>query len=267
MGINKKTIQFITILCFSIVFLSCRTQKKIAYIQDTDNHSAYKLQSSNLKLHYAVDDILEIAVNGTIEPKLTAMFNIQSDHSVSQDNLYTGSTTGNIYKVNDAGQIDFPLLGLIKVEGMKEEELKAYLKKELKEYIVEDPIITINLLNYRISVLGEVARPGEYRITERSRINLFEAVAMAGDLSIYGKRENVKLMRTDKDNNMQVITIDLTSKEIFASPYFYLQQNDVLYIEPNKSKALTPDRDMMSFWFSLWSMTVSVVSVILLIAK
>jgi polysaccharide export outer membrane protein len=139
------------------------------------------------------------------------------------------------YLVDNDGNIDFPVLGKIKVADMTKNQVEAYLKDQLRPYLKEEPLINVRMVNYKISVLGEVNRPNSYTITNE-KVNVLEALALAGDLTIYGKRDNVKLMRESVDGKREVVILDLTDKNLINSPYFYLQQNDVLYVEPNKTR-------------------------------
>ena len=147
----------------------------------------------------------------------------------------SGENAMQKYLVDNDGNIDFPVLGKIKVADMTKNQVEAYLKSQLRPYLKEEPLINVRMVNYKISVLGEVNRPNSYTITNE-KVNVLEALALAGDLTIYGKRDNVKLMRESVDGKREVVILDLTDKNLIHSPYFYLQQNDVLYVEPNKTR-------------------------------
>jgi polysaccharide export outer membrane protein len=127
------------------------------------------------------------------------------------------------------------VLGKINVLGQTKNELEVILKEKLNPFLKECPVVNVRMVNYKISVLGEVNRPNSYTITNE-KVNILEALALAGDLTIYGKRDNVKLMRESATGEREVVTIDLTDENLIYSPYFYLQQNDVLYVEPNKTR-------------------------------
>lgn len=139
------------------------------------------------------------------------------------------------YLVDNDGSIDFPVLGRIKVSGLTKKEVEAYLRGRLSLYLKDEPLVNVRMVNYKISVIGEVARPNTYTITNE-KVNILEALALAGDLTIYGKRKNVKLMRESETGERGVYVVDLTDRNLINSPYFYLQQNDVLYVEPNRTK-------------------------------
>jgi len=138
------------------------------------------------------------------------------------------------YIVDSDGNIDFPVLGKIKIAGLNRDQAKKKLVDELTDYI-KKPIVNITTVNYKITVLGEVARPGTYTATNE-RITLIEALGMAGDLTIYGERENVLVIH-DYDGKKTYTRVNLKSQELFESPVYYLAQNDVVYVEPNKTAA------------------------------
>ena len=131
----------------------------------------------------------------------------------------------------------------------------------------ENPIVTVRMVNYKISVIGEVARPGTFTISNE-KVNLLEALAMAGDMTVYGLRDNVKLIREDANGKQQIVTLDLNNAETILSPYYWLQQNDIVYITPNKAMARNSDvGNSTSLWFSATSILVSVVSLLVNILK
>ena len=169
-------------------------------------------------------DLLTISVSCS-EPEAALPFNLVVP--ASQPTLQN-------YLVNNQGEIVFPVLGTLKVGGMTTQETSELIVGKLERYLKERPIVTVRLVNYKISVIGEVSRPGVYTVNNE-QVNVFEAVAMAGDLTIYGKRDNVRIIRT-VDGKQKLITINLNDENIIYSPDFYLRQNDILYVEPNKAK-------------------------------
>ena len=158
---------------------------------------------------------------------------IASQTGINSTNLVSQPTLQN-YLVNNQGEIVFPVLGTLKVGGMTTQETSELIVGKLERYLKERPIVTVRLVNYKISVIGEVSRPGVYTVNNE-QVNVFEAVAMAGDLTIYGKRDNVRIIRT-VDGKQNLVTINLNDENIIYSPDFYLRQNDIVYVEPNKAK-------------------------------
>ena len=155
-----------------------------------------------------------------------------------------GSTAVSGYLVNNEGDITFPVLGTVHVLGMTHAELAQELQRRLvSEGHILDARVTVRLMNFTVSVLGDVAKPGTI-VASGERLTIFEALSMVGDLTIYGQRNNVTIIR--EENGQRTIgELDLTSKDVFESPYYYLHQNDVVYVEPNMKKKKTADRDPM----------------------
>jgi polysaccharide export outer membrane protein len=187
--------------------------------------------------------------------------------AVSSSSYVTAQPTLQTYLVDNDGDINFPVLGELKLGGLTKKEAEQLIIDRLKPYIKETPIVTVRMVNYKISVIGEVARPGTFTISNE-KVNLLEALAMAGDMTVYGLRDNVKLIREDANGKQQIITLDLNKAETILSPYYWLQQNDIVYITPNKAKARNSDvGNSTSLWFSATSILVSVVSLLVNILK
>ena len=169
--------------------------------------------------------------------------------------------------MSNEGTIDFPVLGQLNVGGLTKSEAESMIREKLMPYLKETPIVTVRMANYKISVLGEVARPGTFTVGNE-KVNVLEALAMAGDMTIYGKRDNVKLVREDAQGKRQIVELDMTKADIITSPYYYLQQNDILYVTPNEAKAKNSDiGSSTSLWFSATSILVSVASLLFNILK
>ncbi len=240
-------------------------------MQTEATESLYQTDFGNAVLRFQKEDILGITVNASGEPSVVADFNLPFQPAATSDNSSESTVAQGYgrqtYLVNSLGQIDFPVLGAVRVEGLTQNELESYLKQALKKYLKTEPIVTIRLMNYRISVLGEVARPGQFSVN-KNHVNILEALALAGDMSIYGRRDNVSLMRKLPDGEMKIVKLDLNNPEIASSPYFYLKQDDVLYIEPNKARAKSSDiGSQTGILISIGSMLLTVVNLIVLIAK
>lgn len=225
-------------LCLALLVLAvlpaCSSHKDIAYLQEQEGAlraAADSLYDARIK----PKDLLTITVN-TFDREASLPFNLM--YPSNSPNGFSNSVGENImqkYLVDNDGEIDFPVLGRIKVAGLTKKEVEAYLRGRLSVYLKEEPLVNVRMVNYKISVIGEVAHPNTYTITNE-KVNVLEALALAGDMTIYGKRKNVKLMREGENGERNVYTIDLTDKNLIHSPYFYLQQNDVLYVEPNRTK-------------------------------
>lgn len=239
-----KKIIFSFVVVFLMLMTGCKTNKHIVYLQDSGSMVSYQ-DSTNAPIpdiSLKVGDLLTITVNSNT-PESALPFNLplipnQSGfNSYNQGNVMT-SSGGSLqnYLVDTQGDIMFPIIGKIQVIGMTKSELSDYINKQIyPRYITEVPIITIRYANFKVSVLGEVHKPGVCSI-DNEKVSIFEAIALAGDLTIFGKRENVLLIR-ENDGKRETVRIDLRDKRLINSPYFYLQQNDILYIQPNDPKS------------------------------
>ncbi len=222
-----------------ILLSSCASRQDIIYFQDAGNFET--LVSDNaFSPKFKVDDLISIHVS-TLNPEASAPFNLVV--GVTQDasaNPGIGGGQQVSYLVDKDGEIDFPVLGKVKVEGLSQEELRVKLRNLLSEYL-KDPIINIRILNFTVTVLGEVKRPGTYPVTGE-QITILEALGLAGDLTIRGIRGNILVIR-DFDGTKVYNRIDLTSKDAMKSPVYYLTQNDVVYVEPNNSAVSSSSLD------------------------
>ena len=171
--------------------------------------------------------------------------------------------------MNNDGTINFPVLGKLQVGGLTKSECENLIHDKILPYLnaKENPVVTVRMANYKISVLGEVARPGVFTVGNE-KINIFEALAQAGDLTIYGVRDRVKLIREESNGQKNVYTLNLNDVNIISSPYYYLQQNDIVYVEPNKVKARNSSvGQTTSLWLTSTSILVSLASLLYTILK
>ena len=220
--IFKKILFLILLICF----FSCGSRKEIVYLQDIDAKSSYEsAKSYDPKLQ--ADDLLSIVVSAE-SPEVTVPFNIPDIEGNDAKNR--GFKT---YLIDNTGYIDFPIIGKIKLGGLTRAEASTKLIAAISEYI-KAPTVTIRIVNYKVSVLGEVNNPGSFNIPGE-RITILEALSLAGDLSIYGKRDNILVIR-EIEGKKTYTRLNLTQADIFESPFYYLSQNDVVFIEPNKTK-------------------------------
>jgi len=216
-------------ILFSVLTLvnSCAPKKNIQYFQDTKNQ-VLKSSPPSFSATIQSGDLLFINVTA-INAETVIPFNLFETPIINN----SGNSKPMSYLVNDDGYINFPVLGALKVVGLTSKQLVEKLEVDLKEYI-KNPTINIRFANFRVSVLGEVTHPGTFRVTNE-RISIVEAIALAGDLTIYGQRTNVLLVRIENGEKV-FIPIDLTNKALFNSPYYNLKQNDIIYISPNKTR-------------------------------
>ena len=225
----------LTLLCvasFTIILLtSCNGQKRLIYFSQSLD-SNYIISKTNLEPLIQSGDLLTILVN-SMDPTSSGIFNAAS-YGIQGTTVPTGGTPNGIL-VGVDGNINFPRLGKIYAMGKTKKELSEEIQEKLLPFL-KNPIVNIRFINFRINVLGEVGKPG-YISVSNDKISILEAIAASGDISTYGNKKDILLIR-DSSGIRQFHRLDLTNNSIFKSPYFYLQSNDILYVEPIKSKAI-----------------------------
>jgi polysaccharide biosynthesis/export protein len=224
----KKTIPFL----FILLLFSCAPREKIVYYQNIDSLPKEKSNSYEIKIQ--PDDLLLIIVSAE-DPEIAVPFNLKSVSVVSpnRQDLIRSQETMQLYLVDANGFIDFPVLGKIKVGGLSRSELLQLFQDKISAYI-KNPIVNLRIMNFKVSIQGEVTFPGTYPIASE-RVTLIEALSMAKDLTIYGKRDNILIIR-EIDGVKTYNRVDITKADFINSPFYYLAQNDVVYVEPNKNR-------------------------------
>lgn len=254
----------------SLAFASCGSVKNIAYLKNSEE---IDFSRSNFLYDARImpKDILTITVN-TVNPEASEPFNLivstALNTSVANRNIGT-SRALQTYLVDNKGCIEFPVLGTLEVGGLTKSMCEKMIHDKIKPYLneTENPVVTVRMSNYKISVLGEVNRPGMFNVSNE-KITILEALAQAGDLSIYGVRDRVKLIREDANGRKEIHTLNLNDADIINSPYYYLQQNDVVYVEPNKVKARNSSvGNTTHLWFTGTSVLVSIATLLYTILK
>jgi polysaccharide biosynthesis/export protein len=236
--------QSIFILLLIALLTGCNAYEKVAYLQQAGTQAAFSAteQSAVPDPIIKVGDVLMITVN-TNTPEAAIPFNLPLVPAGESSKSYSGGSgylsyglSMQNYLVDMEGNLVYPVIGKIKVAGLRKAELAEQIKQTIyPRYITEEPIVLIRFVNYKVSVLGEVMRPGSFMI-DNEKVSILEALALAGDMTIYGRRESVLLVR-EQNGNRETVRIDIRDKNLVNSPYFYLQQNDVLYVEPNDSRS------------------------------
>lgn len=267
MSVQRMSRHAIACLIAIFLFASCQSYKKVPYLQDAEVVEQTVQQKNLYDAKIMPKDLLTIVVSCT-SPELAVPFNLTV---ATQNNVaITNTTTQPIlqqYLVDNEGKINFPVLGELKVGELTKKEAEQMIVEMLKPYIKEIPIVTVRMVNYKISVIGEVARPGTFTISNE-KVNLLEALAMAGDMTVWGLRDNVKLIREGADGKQEIVTLDMNKAETILSPYYWLQQNDIIYVTPNKAKARNSDiGNSTSLWFSATSILVSLASLLVTIFR
>lgn len=254
--------------CLALLLSGCGSYKQIPYLQEMEALEITGSLPSMYDAKIMPKDLLTITVN-TTDPEASAPFNltVQTNNNASTVHTITQQPSLQQYLVNNEGNIDFPVLGRIHVGGLTKNQAEDLIREKLKPYLEETPIVTIRMVNYKISVLGEVNKPGTFTVNNE-KVNVLEALAMAGDMTIWGLRDNVKLVRENTDGKREIIVLNLNKADIIGSPYYYMQQNDIIYVSPNKTKAKNSGiGQSTSLWISGTSILVSLASLLVNIFK
>ena len=238
---------------FLLITTACNSSKKVIGLQNGDTMKIEEIVPQ--EIHIQQNDLLGITVNSK-NAELALPFNMPTV-------AYQAGTNGNVsgtqalqgYLVDEQGNINFPILGTIHVEGLTRSQLTHLLEQKLKNgNYIKDPVVTVKFLNFKISVIGEVNQPGSFPISNE-RVTILDALSMAGDLTIYGKRDRVAVIR-EIDGKRSITYNDLRNTDLFKSPTYYLQQNDVIYVEPNSRKAEQQNinqNNSIGVWISILS--------------
>lgn len=259
---KKLLIPFVA-LAFAMFLGACSSSKKVPYFQNIDSISL----AASRGLYDArimPKDQLTITVM-TTDPKVSAPFNLTVSNSVGQaGQLSSGGGSLQGYLVDNDGNINFPILGKIHVQGLTKTECQDVIAQRIRRYLnqAENPIVTVRMSSYRVVVIGEVASPGVVQVAQE-KMSIVEALAQSGDLTIYGKRDNILLIREDEQGEKHHVRLNLNDANLINSPYYYLQQNDMIYVEPNNVKAKNSGiGSSTTIWFSFIGIVTSVASLL-----
>ena len=269
----KKILGTLALATLLLGLASCNpeTYKKINYLQDVKRDTTMTMKV-NKGIIIQPQDQLSIIVS-SLDPKLASQFNLSVSYFMTGTEMTNVGSNHRVtgYIVDNDGFIDFPALGRIRAAGLNRWELQDKIKDDLAEAgLLKDAIVTVEFLNFKISVLGEVSSPGSYTVTG-DKITILQALALARDLTIYGQRENVQVIR-EQNGRRQIYQLDLTRSDIFSSPAYYLQQNDVVYVTPSKVRAGQGEINENyfksgSFWISLASISMTTVNFIIALTR
>ncbi|WP_455062635.1 polysaccharide biosynthesis/export family protein [Prevotella fusca] len=259
----KKIIFSLIVTAMIMTMTGCGSSKGFTYLENADSISL----AASRGLYDArimPKDELTITVN-TTDPDAAAPFNLQVRNQLGSSKQ-VGSGGGSLqgYLVDNSGFINFPVIGKIHVSGLTKPECEDLIKSKIQPYLArtENPIVTVRMSSYHVTVLGEVGRPGVIPVSTE-KMSVMEAIAQAGDLGVYGKRNNIMLIREGATGEKHVVRLNLNDANLLNSPYYYLQQNDVLYIEPNTVKAKNSGiGSSTTLWFSFIGIVTSVASLL-----
>lgn len=261
----RKFLQITLAVAVAALMASCVTQKQMTYVSNAQPEMADTLNAnfqSQSELTIRIGDALTIYVSA-LDLEAVVPYNLPAVVYASPGTTNLSTTPAlQYYIVDENGDIEFPVLGKLHVAGLKRNEVEDLVKEKLEAQVL-NPQVHAHVVNAKVSVLGEVNRPGNVGMAG-GRMTIFEALASAGDLTVYGRRDNVLVTR-EVDGKLQIARLNLRDANIFTSPYFFLQQNDVVYVSPNKVRAVSSAN--ASLWFSLVSTLASAATVVVTVVS
>ena len=258
--IKKLLFKICIIFLFSLSFMSCNSTKKIKYFQDIPDSGALKIikKAEYVEPTIQFDDILVIQIQ-TINAQSSSMVSIPATPiTPSLSSSVTAQQSG--FLVDKDGFVEIPVLGKIKLVGLTTTQARELIKLTASKYF-KDPTVILKYANFTVTVTGEVTKPGEY-LMQSEKVSIIDALAMAGDLTIFAKRENVLLVRENADGTKTPYRINLKKSDVLSSPYYYLRQNDFIYVEPRKAKSDATDASQQKY-ITLAGSVISVLLVLL----
>ena len=267
--INMKKLLIPFVLMTIVLLLdACSSAKQVAYFQNIDSTSL-TASKGLYDARIMPKDLLTITVV-TSDPSTSKPFNLSIQNTLGTDGRL-GSTTGSLlqYLVNNDGDINFPVVGTVHVAGLTKDQCEDLIKSKVKPYLAEseNPVVTVSMSSYRVTVAGEVTSPKVVPVSTE-KMSVLEALAQAGDLTIYGRRDNVLLIRENADGQKEAHRLNLNDANIINSPYYYVQQNDYIYVEPNSVKAKNSAiGQSTTLWFSFVSILTSVAALVVNIVR
>ena len=257
---------FLVMLLTLLVAASCTSYKKVPYLQNSADFCSYETEGMH-EAKIMPQDVLNITIVNPGNAEMSLMYNLVTPNPMTGSGYLTSQPVLQNYIVASDGTVCIPTLGTVRVAGKTLTEAEKYIQGLVKGAFSTESSVVVRFVDFKISVLGEVAAPGTFSI-KNGKVNVFEALALARDMTVYGMRDNVKIIREDKNGKKNIFEVDLNDANILNSPYFYLQQNDVVYVTPNQSKAKNSDiGSQTSLWFSGTSILISLTSLMYNILK
>ena len=260
----KKILTKITMLVSLLAVMavsSCTSYKKVPYLQNSQEMKAVS-QTAVAEPVILPYDLLTIVVVSSQDTKAAMAYNLIAPSENSAAGSLTSQPALQNYIVDASGCVNIPIVGEVNLAGKTLKEAEELVLAKVKSAFAVPPTVTVRFVDYKISVLGEVTAPGTYTV-KNGKVNVLQALSLARDLTVYGRRDNVKIIREDANGAQNVYEIDLNDAALLNSPYYYLQQNDIVYVTPNKSKAKNSDiGSSTSLWFSGTSIAVSLISLL-----
>ena len=260
---KRRLTNFVMLLSVVVAMsmVSCNSYKKVPYLQNSRDLDTLVQQASVYEPVIQPSDMINIVVNSGQDPKAAMAYNLTVSRGNSSNSL-TSQQALLDYIVDAKGFVDIPNVGEVYLAGLTISQAEDVILDKIKGAFAVPPVVVVRFVDYKISVLGEVKSPGTYT-SQDGKINIFQALSQAGDLTVHGKRENIKIIREEKSGEKKVYEVDLNDASLLTSPLYYLQQNDVVYVTPNKRKAKGSDiGSATSLWFSGTSIAISLISLL-----
>ncbi len=260
-----KLLNIAFLLCIAMLFFACKPKQNMVYMS-THNPDEEIAKAKYEGLHIQEGDQLLILVSA-LDNIAVRPFNLNTMNQTNSEAKSGGANTvPSEYTVTPEGNINFPTLGEVYVKGMTQTQLRSDLENRLKRYLT-DPLVSVSLKNFNISVLGEVKAPGQ-KESASQKLNVFQALALAGDMTESGDRKKVKLIRAQDGGADLVVNLDLSSSGITNSPYYYLQQNDILYVEPDENRQIAANNNPnRALWFQIGGAALAVLTLIISLTR
>ncbi len=264
--LQKKNFMLLSLL--AILFLaSCTSYKKVPYLQNSKEWSGMEQAFAVHEPKIQPNDLLNILVSNPDNPASSLAYNLVSPSDNTRSVTLQSQPVLHSYLVDADGNVTIPNVGKVKVGGLTISEAEQCVLAKVQSSFSSTPVVVVRFVDFKISVLGEVTAPGTFTI-KNGKVTILEALALARDLTIYGQRENIKVIRENGDGKKEIAELDLNDVSLLNSPYYYLQQNDVVYVTPNESKAKNSDiGSSTSLWFSGTSILISLTSLLYNILK
>ena len=263
MNMKNNLTKVLMLLSFTVVLVaSCTSYKKVPYLQNSKDFESVVSQATVTEPVIQPYDMLTITVVSAQDLKAAMSFNLimPSDNSVLK--TLTSQPSLQNYIVDSKGCVNIPNVGEVHIAGKTISEAEEFVLGKVKSAFAVPPTVTVRFVDYKISVLGEVTAPGTYTV-KNGKVNILQALSLARDLTIHGERSNVKIIREDANGVQNVYEVDLNDASLLNSPYYYLQQNDIVYVTPNKVKSRNSDiGSSTSLWFSGTSVAISLISLL-----
>ena len=259
---------FVSISLLLVMLLaSCTSYKQVPYLQNSNEWTQVEQAAAVHEPRIQPNDLLSIIVSNPDNPSSAMAYNLVGPSESTNSGSMQSQPTLQNYLVAANGEVAIPNVGKVNIGGMTIAEAEQYILEKVRGAFSTTPVVIVRFVDFKISVLGEVVAPGSFTI-KNGKVTVLEALALAHDLTIYGQRDNVKVIRVDAMGKKQIVELNLNDASILNSPFYYLQQNDVVYVTPNKSKAKNSDiGSSTSLWFSGTSILISLASLLFNILK